>query len=740
MWRRILRVVLGPLVRARRVRVHLTAQYQLVVDGAQGDAMHCRSTGDDPQFAVTDPRALARLHAGWWRLRWRLKARDGWVVTPKIYIDFGGGFREEDALDLHEPDPDGWIDMVVRLRAQVHALRLDPTVRVARFDAGSLEMTPQGRLQAVLRLFYDASGGTTASWGSIARTVRGNARSLLGPARGQMAERLLREHHARGAIAAGSYRLWYRLYDPMLESLQRRARILQPGEDRIALFVDAGAGDAGRWETTLESLRCQVWSDWVAYVALPGDAHEATGACLRAAAAAEPRVRVVPVGAGTWRRELAAVAPEALAVMVPMGSTLAPHATSEFAQARRLNPGAVVLYADTDLCTDGIERRDAQFKPEWNATYFASHDYIGAAWAVRVARLRVPSPAALDGDDLAACLDGLDPRSIHHIPKVLHHLIPGQDAPGSTAWRQPRLAAEGPRVSVVVPTRDRLELLRTCVEGVLGQTQYGPIELVVVDNGSMEPATLDYLRVIQRDPRCRVVRDEAPFNFSALVNLGVLCASGEHICLLNNDIEVIHPGWLGDMVGQLLRPGVGAVGAQLYYPQELVQHGGILLGIGGVAGHAHHGLPRGDHGYMQRARVAHEVSGVTAACMLVRRRAFEEVGGFDESLPVAFNDVDFCLRLRQAGWKIVMDPGVELYHHESISRGKEDTPAKRARFELEIARMRERWGHVLGDDPSYNPNLTLDASDFSPSFPPRLDMVSSHVPSHWWRSRPVRSD
>jgi len=207
----------------------------------------------------------------------------------------------------------------------------------------------------------------------------------------------------------------------------------------------------------------------------------------------------------------------------------------------------------------------------------------------------------------------------------------------------------------------------------------------------------------------------------ALNNAAVRSARGELVGLLNNDIEVISPDWLSEMVGHALRPEVGAVGARLWYPDDTLQHGGILLGVGGVANHAHRRAKRGTHGYFGRMSLIQQFSAVTAACLVIRKTIFEEVGGLNEAdLPVAFNDVDFCLRVREAGYHNIWTPYAELYHHESATRGYEDTPEKQARLAAETRYMQQRWGDLLRNDPAYSPNLTLEHEDFSLAWPPRL--------------------
>jgi GT2 family glycosyltransferase len=273
---------------------------------------------------------------------------------------------------------------------------------------------------------------------------------------------------------------------------------------------------------------------------------------------------------------------------------------------------------------------------------------------------------------------------------------------------------------LLIPTRDRADLLEQCIDSILEKTTYPNYEIVVIDNGSIEPETLEYFDKATKDRRVRVVRYDRPFNYSAINNFGASHARGEVIGLLNNDVQVIDGDWLREMVSHAWRPEIGVVGAMLYYPNDTIQHAGVILGIGGVAGHSHVGLPRGCPGDKHRAALAQSMSAVTAACAVLRAEVFREVGGLDESLQVAFNDVDLCLRVRERGYRNLWTPFAELYHHESASRGYEDTPEKLVRFRREENLMQERWGRALLREPAYNPNLSVTAAPFSLAYPPRV--------------------
>lgn len=273
-------------------------------------------------------------------------------------------------------------------------------------------------------------------------------------------------------------------------------------------------------------------------------------------------------------------------------------------------------------------------------------------------------------------------------------------------WPRP---ASAPRVSIIIPTRDRLELLRPCVESIAWETAYRPYEILIVDNGSRDAETLAYLERGAREGRFRVLRDDGPFNFAALNNRAAEAARGEILAFVNNDTELLSGDWLGEAVSLLARPEVGAVGARLRFRNGMIQHYGVVLGVGGLAENAFQHLSVDDPGYFARTGVPGDFAAVTAACLLCRREVFRAVGGFDaQNLPVGFNDVDFCLRLRERGLRVIATPHIEMIHDESRSRGADVAPERVARGVKEETFMRERWGTMLAEDPFYSPNLTLD--------------------------------
>ena len=406
-------------------------------------------------------------------------------------------------------------------------------------------------------------------------------------------------------------------------------------------------------------------------------------------------------------------------MLLQPGDRLAEHALYWFACEICKHPDAAMIYADDDEIEAG-QRCRPRFKPDWSLTHHRATDYIGRAVVINGRALAAAGgvkPENLAGDTWELLLRvGEQARDrVRHIPAILLHRDAETEKKSALAIRRVchPLPEPAPLVSIVIPTRDAVGLLRQCVNSVLSKTAYPHFEIVVVDNGSRDPAALDYLSEIAGLPQVRVLRYDRPFNYSAINNFAVAQASGEVLCLLNNDTEVISPDWLEEMVGHLCQEKVGVVGAKLYYPDGRVQHGGDVVGPGGCANHLHQFIARDDPGYCHRAVVAQELSAVTAACMVTWRALYQRLGGLDEKhLPVAFNDVDYCLRVRQAGYKVVWTPHAALYHHESVSRRKDISPTRLKVARQEVAYMRRRWRREMQSDPFYNPNFSYMRPDF----------------------------
>ena len=431
---------------------------------------------------------------------------------------------------------------------------------------------------------------------------------------------------------------------------------------------------------------------------------------------------------------------------------LSPNALFEVASAIEKEK-ADVIYTDEDKVTSDLkEHFQPHFKPDFNPDLLCANNYICHLFVVKrslALKLGGQDPAydgAQDYDFIFRCTENAE--KIVHVAKILYHWRVHQastaDNPSSKLYAfdagkraiEAHLARIGakaevshtkdlgfyrvkyqlqgnPMVSIVIPNKDEKETLKKCLESIWKKTSYPNYEIILVENNSTTQEIRDYYKELDGKKRVRVVYWDKEFNYSAINNFGISYAKGEYILCLNNDITVISPDWLEELLANCQRPEVGIVGARLYYPDNTIQHAGIVLGMGGCAGSLFVGLARSRGGYLHKAALQQDLSAVTAACFMVKKEVFEKVGGFEEKLAVAFNDVDFCLKVRHAGYLVVYDPYAELYHHESKTRGYENTEAKKRRFQEEIEYMRCHWMPDILRDPYYNENLSLKASDYS---------------------------
>ncbi|MBD9653016.1 glycosyltransferase family 2 protein [Ensifer sp. ENS09] len=439
---------------------------------------------------------------------------------------------------------------------------------------------------------------------------------------------------------------------------------------------------------------------------------------------------------------------------------LAPRALEAVAAAIISRPDAQIVYSDEDKIDNKGARYQPYFKPQFSPELLQSQNYFNHLTVHRASNIRSVGgwrqgfEGAQDYDLNLRIVEQIRGVGIIHIPLVLYHwravkgstafstgaksyaLSAGQKAvqehldrrhikaivqpiPKQIAYRTRYLCAEQPRVSIIIPTKDKVHILRNCIESIRTKTSYENYEIIIADNNSELSETLKYFDELKG---VAIVRKcDVEFNYSAINNMCVANCEGEFVCLLNNDIEVKSPNWLSEMVALACQDGVGCVGAKLLYSDDSIQHAGVVTGIGGVAGHGHKYVSNKRSGYFCKLKLVSNVSAVTGACLVVRKKTYFDVGGLDEdNLAVAFNDVDFCLRVSEFGLRNVLTPFAELYHLESYSRGLDNTPEKSVRFLKEIRYMQRRWGERLLNDPYYSPNLTLEREDYSLRFPPQL--------------------
>jgi O-antigen biosynthesis protein len=518
----------------------------------------------------------------------------------------------------------------------------------------------------------------------------------------------------------------------------------------------------------IDSVRNQLYPHWQLCVADDASTAPHIRILLNQAAADDPRIK--------WmRREqngnISAASNSALSLaegefvaLMDHDDLLSQHALYEVAVALNNNANLDIIYSDEDQIDTNGKRSMPYFKTDWNIDLLLGQNMISHLGVYRralvehVGKFRDGFDGSQDYDLALRCFDASHPDRIHHIPLVLYHWRRNYGAT-SFSENQPTECSDAalrairdhldrrhesgevkphpilpqlsrvtrpvprtaPLVTLVVPTSDRAELLSVCIDGLLNRTDYPEIEILIIDHASQSPQTFALFDRFKLDSRVRIMHYTGTFNYSAINNMAVAEAKGSIVGLINNDIDVINPGWLSEMVSLAIVDGVGAVGAKLIYPDGRVQHGGIVLGIGGIANHFNHLLPRWATGYFCRNLLRSTVSAVTGACLVVRKSAFEEVGGLNEKeLPVAFNDVDFCLKLRRKGYRNVWTPHAELYHHESASRGTDDAPEKLARFKSETEYMLATWGSELEHDPFYSDNFSIEMGEcFELAFPPR---------------------
>lgn len=739
----------------------------------QADGDSWIATGDDPYFLLR-PRS-GRQPGGWIMLRFKARA-DAVTLSPVLYVDDGAGFSEAGAryVSLQEAAEGGTL---LRLPDKVQTLRLDPLSGRGRFRIDNVEIARIGAAQALLRRMAPV----------VSRLAREPAMASHYAA---AAVRIARQSGLRGVLrhmlrdrrsTERSYADWIRAYDTLSggDRAAIAARIAAMGQSpTISVIVPLYNTPEALLRRCIESVCGQLWPHWELCLADDASTAPHVKVICEEYARRDKRIRFVR---RAENGHIAAASNTALGLasgefvaLLDHDDELAPHALYMVAEALAEQPDLDLIFSDEDKIDAAGIRHDPWFKPDWNYDLMLSQNAVVhlAVYRRRLVEEAGSFRSGFDGsqdyDLTLRVAERTSPDRIRHIPFILYHwrAIPGsvaldvgekdypyeaaaralqehlnrrgrtgacierQSHPGYYRVRWP-LPSVPPRVAIIIPTRDKLALLKVSVESVLNRTDYPALEVVIVDNGSIEEQTLDYLRKIQQRPGVRVLRYDHPYSFAGLNNWAVAQTDAPLVAFLNNDVEVITPGWLSEMAAHALRPEVGAVGCMLYYPNGTIQHAGIVVGLGGLAGHPHLGLPRGTPGYFGRAACAQRYSAVTAACMVMRRELFLGMGGFNErDFSVAFNDVDLGLRLNRIGLAVVWTPHAEFFHHESASLGPATDSGRLRQFECEAANLCQAWPETIRNDPFYNPNLTITGGDWSIAFPPRV--------SRPWRTRRSR--
>ncbi len=708
------------------------------------------------ESAVCEVSFPHALKPGWHLFR--LQTAPTASLRPRLVFDWGDGFSEANALPMG-PTGDGGHEVLVRTAKSVAALRLTPGAAEHSFEFDRIE-------HAALGL-----AGVLACTGRLAaRTLFGRGLFTVKARRQADGTRLVFLHpfkRLRGSSKGRrkeDYARWIEQYD---YNPARDAAGLKSAVDALesaplfSVLMPVFNTPAELLDQAIQSVVDQIYPHWELCIADDGSTAPHVRRTLEGWAAKHQRIKLVfrpengriaaatntafkHLATGTW------------VVLLDHDDTLRENALAEVALAIGRSPNAQLIYSDEDKIDLAGSRSEPYFKPQFSLELFRCQNYLNHLTAIRASRVRQVGgwregfEGAQDYDLYLRVVEQTYPANIVHIPKILYHwrmaegsaaLNAGEKdytakaalkalsahiertgaayqtsaAEGSIFYHtRPEVPEDEPLVSIIIPTRDALDVLRPCVTSILEKTSYGKFEIVIVDNGSSDPQTLTYFSESAERENVSVLPYEAEFNFSAINNFAVDHVQGAVVVLLNNDVEVISPDWLTQMVAWAVQPEIGCVGAKLYYPDDTVQHAGVVLGIGGVAGHGHKGAARAASGYFGHLRVVRTVSAVTGACLAVRKSVYEEAGGLDEqNLAVALNDVDFCLTVARLGYRNVWTPYAELYHKESHSRGAEDTPRSEERFAAERAHMQAKWGDALINDPHYSPNLTLQREDYS---------------------------
>ena len=563
------------------------------------------------------------------------------------------------------------------------------------------------------------------------------------------------ERYLSECTPPAEYARWITKHEPGAAELKRQRGHRFTRSPKVSVVVPVYNPPAAFLDAMIASVRTQTYGNWELCLA-DGASTQPHVRPILESAAADDRIKVafMPANAGIVGNSnaAAALATGDFLALLDHDDELAPFALHEVVAALNDQPDADFLYSDEDKLNTHGDRVEPNFKPDWSPETLRSRNYVCHLTALKrslfdaVGGFRAGFDGSQDYDLVLRASERA--TRIVHIPRVLYHwrmhaqstaFVKGSKNYAFEAGKRAvgehllRLGIDGsvhdgpilgtyqvvyhlrtqPLVSVIVPNKDQAAMLARCVDS-LAKSSYANYELLIVENGSTLPETHAYYRELAKQPHMRIVEWTRPFNYAAVNNFAAAQARGELLLFLNNDTEGINPDWLEAMVKLAVQPGLGAVGAKLYYADDTIQHAGIVLGMGGVAGHSHLFYPREAQGYMQRLRITQNVAAVTGACLLMPRMVFEKVGGFDEGFVLAFNDVDLCLAVQKAGYRVVWTPDAELYHLESKTRGYEDTAEKQARFKREYDLFHLKWGAVLeAGDPYYSPHFRLDRPDFA---------------------------
>ena len=722
-----------------RLSFHMKPNSELKKDGRNSQ---WQAVGNDPHFNL---QPLSYNPKGWYMLSVSVSSTVT-KLTGKLYVDYGDGISEHDAILL--PMKNGrLLKRVCYFAKRPKRLRFDPVEQPCSFSIDLFSMSKLNSSYArklMLKKLQARKTTDNHEEQSLADVLDSYNNCFL-PCKKTL-----------------TYPQWQEKHESVIFNAdQIKIEISEFTRTPLISIVMATYNTKPEFlKACLDSVLTQSYPNWELCIADDYSKNDEVKNILNEYSEKDSRIKTV------FRSEnghISKASNSALELatgdyvgLLDHDDCLAEHALFFVAKAVNDKPKAKIIYTDEDKIDESGVRFEPHFKTDWNRDLLYSHNYIthfsvfDAELIKDIGGFKTGVEGSQDYDLILRSVARVGNEQIVHIPHILYHwrAIQGSTALSSdekdytteaglkalknffaathipvtvkkgrlantyrVIWPLPKPA---PLVSLIIPTRDGYEILKQCVDGILAKTTYKHYEILILNNQTTCPKTLDYFEQISNNANIRVIDYDQEFNYSAINNYGVSQAKGSIIGLINNDIEVINPDWLDEMVRQVSRPDIGCVGAKLYYPDDRIQHAGVILGIGGVAGHAYKYFSDQNPGYFSRLRLVQNFSAVTAAALLIRKSVFEEVNGLEEQhLKVAFNDVDFCLKVREKGYRNLWTPYSRLYHHESVSRGYEDNPEKQARFKGEVEYVKAKWGDKLQKDPFYSPNLTLEHEDFS---------------------------
>lgn len=787
---RITRPLRGGKDFARKMRTIVCARRKVALSSvAQADGQSEYVDSADSSAGVPrkhDLRWSDSLPCGWARFEARAISESGGVcatATGRLFVDHGQGFSAYPAI-VFPIKAGGRINANVQLPGGILGLRYEVSA-----TEGPVRLTDARLRKSLLLSGRKRLARHVAHWEqrrfphvSVPAGARPGYRVAKAIAKNRWLVPSAVKSRLRGPLGrvlggTGPYEEWIRRFATLsdLDRTRIRRRVNELVQrPTISILMPTYNTSAVLLERAIESVQRQLYPHWELCIADDASTRPHVSVILKRKQAEDTRIKV------HFREQnghISAASNSALELasgnyiaLLDHDDELSEDALYWVAEEINAYPDAKILYSDEDKIDPDGRRDGPYFKPDFSYELFLGQNLIThlgvykADLVKSIGGFRTGVEGAQDWDLALRVLEHCGAAHVRHIPRVLYHwrLHAGSTALSEdekpyafvaqrkvledhvartqagidildhpiapTTFHRPRwhLPDPSPLVSIIVPTRNARPVLESCISSVLGHTGYQTYEVIIVDNGSDDDQTLQYLQSLKSNPRIRVLRDDRSFNYAALNNRAAREARGEVLVLLNNDTEIITPGWLTELVSHAIRPEVGAVGARLLYPDGSVQHAGVILGLGGGAAHSHRGSPRGSWGHGARLILTQAYSAVTAACLAVRRDLYLSLGGLNEAdFAIAYNDVDFCLRLRAQGYVNVYTPFAELYHYESKTRGVDEHGEKRIRFAGELERLRDRWPQVIAADPYYNPNLTLDREDFSLAWPPRLPDFST---------------